>query len=67
MTESFPDLYTGDELWFEPDVSHLVTCMQDAYQEWVDGNLDIRGKAAQKRAFEFSYNNVGKTAKELLT
>lgn len=65
-TDSFPDLYTGDELWFDPDMEHLVHCMRQAYSEWQDGSLSVRREAAQKRAAEFSYDKVGKIAKELL-
>ena len=66
QVDSFPDLYTASESWYEPDICHLVECMQQAYGEWVDGKLNIKGNAAKKRATEFSYENVGKTAKILL-
>lgn len=64
--DSFPDLYTGDESWFEPDVCHLIECMREAYEEWGDGSLRIKGEAAKYRAREFSYNNVGQIARKLL-
>lgn len=64
--DSFPDLYTGSEKWFDPDICHLVECMQRAYAEWCNGELHIKGKAAKKRAAEFSYEKVGQVAKELL-
>lgn len=64
--DSFPDLYTGDELWFDPDIYHLVKCMEQAYKEWQDEKLHTRGKAANKRAAEFSYEKIGQVAKELL-
>lgn len=65
-TDSFPDLYTGEERWFDPDICHLVECMKRAYREWQGGELYIRGEAAKKRAAEFSYDKVGKIARELL-
>jgi len=64
--DSFPDLYTGDEAWFEPDVCHMIECMREAYEEWGDGSLQIKGEAAKKRARVFSYDKVGTIAKSLL-
>lgn len=66
MVDSFPDLYTGDELWFDPDIEHLIECMRRAYLEWQNNTLHIRGKAAKERASEFSYEKVGIIARELL-
>jgi glycosyltransferase involved in cell wall biosynthesis len=65
-TDSFPDLYTGSEFWFDPNVKQFISHMQNAYKEWQDGKLNIRGMAAKKRAIEFSYEKVGGIAKELL-
>lgn len=64
--DSFPDLYTGSESWYEPDICHLGECMKQAYSEWCNKTLHIRGQAAHQRAKEFSYEKVGKIAKELL-
>ena len=66
MTDSFPDLYTGDEQWFDPNICHLIECIQQAYDRWNNGELNIMGKAAMKHATNFSYENVGAIAKELL-
>lgn len=63
---SFPDLYTGEELWYDPNIEHLITCMKQAYNEWQDGSLCTRGQVAAQRAKEFSYEKVGLVAKELL-
>lgn len=65
-TDSFPDLYTGKELWFDPNMEHMTICLKKAYSEWQDGTLAKRGAAAKKRAAEFSYEKVGLIAKELL-
>jgi len=64
--DSFPDLYTGNESWFEPNVCHLIECMVEAYEEWKDGSLRKKSEAAKYRARLFSYDNVGKIAKSLL-
>lgn len=64
--DSFPDLYTGDESWFDPDICHLTECMKQAYKEWQNGSLGKRGLAAKRRAIEFSYDKVGLIAKRLL-
>lgn len=66
QVDSFPDLYTGDELWFDPNMEHMIYCMQEAYREWQNGSLTKRGKSAALRAADFSYNKVGKIAKQLL-
>ncbi len=66
MVDSFPDLYTGEESWFDPDICHLTECMKNAYHEWQNGKLYIKGEAAKKRISEFSYDKVGKIARKLL-
>lgn len=66
MVDSFPDLYTGSESWFEPDICHFVEHMKQAYNEWRNNELHIRGGAAAKRAAEFSYDKAGKIAQRLL-
>lgn len=66
QVDSFPDLYTGDESWFDPDMEYAISCMRQAYGEWQDGKLDQRGSAAKKRAAKFSYDKVGLIAKEFL-
>jgi len=66
-TDSFPDLYTGEELWFEPDINMLSDSMSLAYKDWCADSLKQKQIAAHKRAIEFSYDNVGKIAKEILT
>ncbi len=64
--ESFPDLYTGSEFWFDPDMEQFIAHMKNAYAGWLDGELGVRGQAAKKRAYEFSYAKVGQIAKGLL-
>lgn len=65
-TDSFPDLYTGKEFWFEPNIEQLINCMQRAYVKWQDKQLGVIGEAAKERAAEFSYDKVGQIARELL-
>jgi len=65
-TDSFPDLYTGDELWFDPDMEHLIHCMRQAYKEWNEESIYQRQKAARERAANFNYQRVGAIARELL-
>jgi len=64
--DSFPDLYTGDEYWFDPDIQHLVQCMRQAYIEWQNETLTYRGQAAKNRAIQFSYQKIGLTVQQLL-
>lgn len=65
--DSFPDLYTGDEFWFDPDIEHLIACMRQAYAEWQNDELNKRGSAAKRRAADFSYAKVGQIAQQLLS
>jgi len=65
-TDSFGDIYTGSESWFEPNICHLSECMKQAYAEWEKGDLSKRDKAAKKRVTEFNYDKVGRTARKLL-
>lgn len=65
-TDSFGDIYTGSEFWFEPNICHLSECMRQAYAKWQDNTLSDKGEAAHRRAVEFSYEKVGKIAQELL-
>ena len=64
--DSFPDLYTGDELWFDPDMEHFIGCMRQAYTEWQEGSIINRQQAASSRAADFSYDKVGLIANKLL-
>lgn len=66
QTDSFPDLYTGDEAWFEPNICHLIECMKEAYGKWKNGSLLKKSEAAKKRARVFSYGNIGTIARSLL-
>lgn len=66
QTNSFPDLYTGKELWFEPNIVNLGVSMSEAYEEWGNGLLNKRGIAANKRAIEFSYDKVSEISNALL-
>lgn len=64
--DSFPDLYTADERWYDPDICHIIESMGKAYVEWGDGSLQKRRLAAKKRTAEFSYKNIGQIARNLL-
>lgn len=66
QVDSFPDLYTGSESWYDPDICHMIKCMQEAYREWQNGSLAKRGEVSARRAADFSYDKVGKIAKQLL-
>jgi len=68
MVESFPDLYTGDELWFEPDVEYLIDSMKFMYSRWrQDRSILLEmSSVAGKRAMEFSRENVGQIILETL-
>jgi len=66
QVDTFPDLYTGQEMWYEPNIGTLVSHMQEAYEEWASGKLQRRGNLAKQRAKEFSYEKIGMIAKKNL-
>jgi glycosyltransferase involved in cell wall biosynthesis len=66
MVESFPDLYTGDEMWFEPDMYMLVSYMKIVYKAWGDGDLKQMGDKMRERAMMFNREKVGEIILETL-
>ena len=69
MSETTNYLYTGEEVWFDPNLIRLSEHMGMAYQMWKrdpNGTLKAMGKNAKKRAQEFSYTNVGNIIRKLL-
>lgn len=69
MLETVDNLFTGEEIWFDPDLIELSESMQVAYDMWKhdpQGTLKTMGKNAKERAREFSYANVGKIINGLL-
>lgn len=66
QTNSFPDLYTGSEMWFDPSIPHLINCLRSAYERYKNNDLLKMGAIAQEAAFRFSHEKVGKVARELL-
>lgn len=64
VTESFADLYTGNEYWASVDIGALRFAMRQAFED-----RDVRKKksaAGIKRAFDFSHEKVGQLMKEVL-
>jgi glycosyltransferase involved in cell wall biosynthesis len=64
MTETFADLYTGQEEWAAVSIQHLRRCMREAYE-----NVELRknkSEAGTDKVYDFSYENVGKLMKGLL-
>ena len=60
------EIYTGLEHWFDVCIPDCVDILKIAYKEYIDGSLKLRGKAAEQRIKSFSYENIGKTLKELI-
>lgn len=67
MVNSFPDLYTGDEMWFEPNLVQGAECLRQAYNEWREGTLDRRGRAAIERTQSLSHVSVGQVMKTAIS
>ena len=69
MLETVDNLYTGEEIWFDPDLIELSECMQAAYDMWKyepEGALKTLGKNGNKRAKDFSYATVGGKINQML-
>lgn len=62
-----PDhLYSGKNLWFDPSVENLSAHMTTYYQMYLENNISKYREAARSRAFQFSRENVGQIAKNIL-
>lgn len=57
MTE-IPHLYSGRELWFEPDIVDIGRCMREAYNEFKSSEPKDR-ESPKNRAREFTFEKVG--------
>lgn len=65
VTDSVQGLYFGDENWNQIDITHLRSCMREAFSN----SLLRQAKAIQglTRAYDFSYEEVGAKMKALLS
>lgn len=69
MLETVDNLYTGTEVWFDPDLVELSEFMQVAYDMWKhdpQGALKSLGKNGSTRAKNFSYAIVGEKINQML-
>ena len=62
MTQSFADLYVGNEDWWNINIKDLRRCMREAYES---DRVDKKKRCEERRS-EFSYEAVGNKMKELL-
>ncbi len=65
MTDTFSDLYTGKEKWFDPDLTKLSGIMREAYN-WTHGDTNSKKLSAVMRSEKFSHKNVGRIMEEVL-
>mgnify|MGYP003627574775 CR=1 FL=1 len=63
MTESFSDLYVGNEDWWGIDIGHLKGCMRQAYES----DRSDKRRACLERRECFSYEKIGQEMKEHLS
>lgn len=64
VLDSFPDLFTANEIWKSIDILHLRTLMRRIYED-----IELRNKLSSNcmdKVKEFSYQKVGLMMKELL-
>lgn len=62
--DTFKDLYTARDNWFQVDELHLGKCMREAYE-----NKELRDEKSlngQERVYGFTYEKVGARMKECL-
>jgi glycosyltransferase involved in cell wall biosynthesis len=61
------DLYTGKELWFDPDLSIMAMSMSEAYDEWSAGALERQyAQNCRQLAARFDLPQVGAIIKRTL-
>lgn len=69
MLEGVDNLFTGTEIWFDPDLIELSEFMQTAYDMWKHdpgGALKSLGKNGSIRAKDFSYEMIGEKINRML-
>ena len=64
MLDTFPDLFTGNEDWCSVSIQGLRECMRHVYES--QGALKKMKRSGLKRAYEYSYKNIGNLIKGLL-
>jgi glycosyltransferase involved in cell wall biosynthesis len=65
IDETFPDLYTGNETWAEPDILDLRRAMREAFENQHSNHRKI--EAGLERAYQFSYQEVGEKMRQALS
>ena len=63
--DTFGDLYTSDEVWFNVNVDELCFQMRNIYNKSKNGAKPYE-KEAMKTPYKYSYEVVGKQMKEML-
>ncbi len=64
VTDSFGDLYTANEYWSSINIKQLRSSMRQAFsEESIRKEKSLKG---QQRAYDFSYENLGKKMREVL-
>lgn len=62
--DTFADIHVGSESWASVDVYHLRRCMREAYVK--ESTRQEKSVNGTRRAYQFSYDAVGKTMREIL-
>ena len=64
MTDTFPDLFTGNEDWCSVSIQGLRECMRHVYEN--QESLKKMKRKGLEQAYEYSHENIGNLIKELL-
>ena len=64
VTDTFAELYTGNENWNVPKVSSLRNCMRKAFEDAED--REIKSQKGISNAYRYSLNEVGNIMKDIL-
>lgn len=67
---AFPDLFTAREFWFQPCENHIREQMRTSYNSWKKDQISYKARnqaAGLKRAMDYSYDNIGKLMKEIVS
>lgn len=68
MNDTFQDIFTGREDWFDIDIRSLQSSMRKVFEMWKNNDEQYQKikTNAQQRAHKYSYESVGNLIKQEL-
>jgi len=66
MVNTFKDIYTGTEKWFDVNLCEFVSTFKLSFEEWSSNKCESQKESAFKEISNFSYEKVGQEMLRLL-